>query len=555
MKQTKISSSVSEKAFLLSLLCVFFLFTGCNKQQAVAPDPSFSAYISAYTSGLIANESPIHIILANDLAEISMDEKQAAKLFSFSPSISGKAMWKSSREIVFIPDSGSMKQGTLYNAKFDLGKVMDVDKEHKSFPFSFQIIEQNYSIETNGYIQIGNNPEWNALTGEILLADKVNPALVTKMLTAQINNNSLKIAVTQGISARQYTFTIDSIRRTANDEILEIKANGKTIGAKKRWEKKIEIPALDKFKVLSCRYVQAENSYIELFFSDALSPMQKLSDYIYLSGISNTVLQHEKNRVRIYFQPNSNITSVNVNIGKGLLNQDNKALSSGKTITLNITSQNPRVALLNKGNIMPNSNKVIFPFKAINLRSVSLSVIKIYENNILRFLQSNTFDGTNDLRSAGRIVYRKKINLSGDNALDLSRWNDFSVDLSPLVKKDPGAMYRVVLTFDRSDAILPCNQSENDYDGQLTKLSAESGITEADEEYWDTPYGYYSPVEYNWSEYVWEDRNNPCTATYYMNNDIFAGCNILASNLGIIAEGGSGKSYSVIVNNILTTLP
>ena len=555
MKISRLQSSGIRRTLLISLLCVFFVLTGCKNQQPVAPDPSFSAYISAYTSGMIANESPIRIILANDLSEINMDEKQAGKLFSFSPSISGKAMWKSSREIVFIPDSGSMKQGTLYNAEFNLGKIMDVDKDHRSFPFSFQIIEQNFSIETNGYIQIGNNPEWNALTGEILLADKASPELIQKMLTADINNKKLKVSVNQGMSARQYTFTVDSIRRTSNDEILEIQANGKSIGTKKRWAKKIEIPALDKFKVLSCRYVQAENSYVELFFSDALSTTQKLSDYIYLSGISNQVLQHEKNRVRIYFQPNSNITSINVNIGKGLMNQDNKGLNAGKTITLNITSQNPRVALLNKGNIMPNSDKLIFPFKAINLRSVSLSVIKIYENNILRFLQSNMFDGTNDLRSAGRIVYRKKINLSGDNALDLSRWNDFSVDLSPLVKKDPGAMYRIVLTFDKSDAILPCNQAEGDYDGQLTQLSSESGITEADEEYWDTPYGYYSPVEYNWNEYVWEDRNNPCTPTYYMNNDIFAGCNILSSNLGIIAEGGSGKSYSVIVNNILSTQP
>lgn len=555
MKLSKIQPFRTENIYLFSLLLIILVVTGCKKQQPVAPDPSFSAYISAYTSGLIAQESPIRIILANDLSEINMDEKANGKLFTFSPSLSGKAIWRSSREIVFIPDSGSMKQGTLYNATFNLGKVMDVDKEHHSFPFSFQIIEQNYSIETNGYLQTGNDPKWNSLTGEILLADKAEEGSVSKMLSARINNKSLKISVTKGASPRQYTFTIDSISRSQNDEILELAANGKIIGAKKKWEKKIEIPSLDKFKVLSCKYVQAENNYIELFFSDALNTMQNLNDCFFISGVSNTVIQHEKNRVRIYFQTNPDITSVSVNISKNLQNQDGKRLPSEKNITLNITSQNPRVALLTKGNIMPSGDQLIFPFKAINLRSVSLSIIKIYENNILRFLQTNSFEGTNDLRSAGRIIYRKQINLSGDKALDLSRWNDFSVDLAPLIRKDPGAMYRVVLTFDKSDAILPCNQSAEEYDGQLTQLSAGNGLTEADDEYWDTPYGYYSPVEYKWNQYVWEDRNNPCTTTYYMNDEIYAGCNILASNLGIIAEGGSGKSYSVIVNNILNTQP
>lgn len=557
MKLSVIKPFRIEKITLLSILSVILFVTGCKNQQPLVPDSSFSAYITAYTSGMIANESPIRIILANDLPEIVMNDQHSEKLFSFSPSISGKAMWKSSREIVFIPDSGSMKQGTSYNAKFNLEKIIDIDKEHQSFPFSFQTIKQNYSIQTSSYMQIGNTPEWNTLSGEISFADNVDHSLVSKMLSAQISNNPLKINIEKGTSSKHYTFTIDSIQRSAEDETLHIKANGKIIGANKKWESSKTIPALNKFELLSCSYIDAENGYIELFFSDALNPIQKFSDVISLSGVSNTVYQHEKNRIRVYFQAESNLYTININIEKELLNEDNKSIGTDKTVVINLSRQAPRVTMLNNGNIMPTSDKVILPFKAINLRSVSLSVIKIYETNILRFLQSNTFNGTNNLRAAGRLIFRKKINLSSDNALNLKQWNDFSVDLSPLVKKDPGAMYRVVLTFEKSDAILPCNQSEADYDGQLTHLTAETGITETDEAYWDidNPYEYYSPIEFNWSKYVWEDRNNPCTDTYYMNNELYSGCNILVSNLGIIAEGGTGNSYSVIVNNILSTNP
>lgn len=554
MKLFKDKSVLHKKVIVCFFIVICTILASCQNKPAT-PDPSFSAYISAYTSGMTAQESPVRIILANDLPELNLDEKSTTALFSFSPSISGKAHWKSSREIVFVPDSGSMNPGTIYNGEFNLGKVIDVDKSHRIFPFSFRVTEQNYSVETEGYMQIGNDPQWNQLSGSVQLADKSAIDKVRQMISARIHNQALKVNVSQGNSSRDFNFTIDSIKRTGNNEILEILFNGKAIGSKKKSEKKIEIPALGKYKVLTCKYVQAENNYIQLFFSDALNGTQNLNDLIYLSGVSNTVIQQEKNRVRIYFQPNYNVTSVNINISKALKNQDGQSLPATKTIEVNITSQNPQVALLTKGNIMPDGNKLILPFKCINLRSISLSIIKIYESNILSFLQSNDFEGTNNLRAAGRIIYRKKINLAGDNALDLSRWNDFSVDLASIIKKDPGAMYRVILTFDKSDAILPCNQSQDDYEGNLTTLTSESGLTESDNEYWDTPYGYYSPVDYNWREYVWEDRNNPCTATYYMNSDIFAGCNILSSNLGIITEGGTGNSYSVIVNNILTTNP
>ncbi|MGL5317493.1 MAG: hypothetical protein ACRC9Q_02155, partial [Bacteroidales bacterium] len=555
MKLQRINSNSRAYLYYLSTLLIFLLTIGCSKQKPVTPDASFSAYIGAYTSGVIPGSSPIRIILSNDLNEINMDEKQTAKLFSFSPSLSGKTIWKSSREIVFIPDSGSMKQGTLYNGEFLLGKIMDVDKKHQSFPFSFEIIAQNLSIETFGYTQIGDNPAWNSLNGELLLADHADEKLIKQMLSATIDKKNLNITVAPVGSKRHYSFIIDSIPRSTKDQTIELKVDGNVLGIYKRWEGEIEIPSLDKFKVISCRYIQAESNYIELFFSDALSASQKLNEQLFLSGVSNVIFQQDKNRVRIYFQPNPEVTSVSVNIAKTIKNQDNKILGTAKDVTVSISSQNPRVKLLTDGNILPSGDQLIFPFKAINLRSVSLSIIKIYESNILRFLQSNSFEGTNDLRLAGRIIYRKKINLSADNSLNLSRWNEFSVDLAPLVQKDPGSMYRVVLTFDKSDGILPCNQSPEDYDSQMTQLTPDNGLVSADEEYWDQPYGYYSPVDFKWNQYVWEDRNNPCTPTYYMSNDIFAGCNILSSNLGIIAEGGSGNNYSVIVNNLLTTAP
>ncbi len=51
-------------------------------------------------------------------------------------------------------------------------------------------------------------------------------------------------------------------------------------------------------------------------------------------------------------------------------------------------------------------------------------------------------------------------------------------------------------------------------------------ITESEESYWDTPESYYYYDDcydcdsynsyYDWRTYNWDDRDNPCTPSYYM---------------------------------------
>src|ERR1044072_3660479 len=68
-------------------------------------DPAFQAYVSAYTSGIISNESYIRIVLAEDYpGGITLDAPTTEEYFSFSPAIPGKTYWIDSRTIEFRRD-------------------------------------------------------------------------------------------------------------------------------------------------------------------------------------------------------------------------------------------------------------------------------------------------------------------------------------------------------------------------------------------------------------------------------------------------------------------
>lgn len=106
--------------------------------------------------------------------------------------------------------------------------------------------------------------------------------------------------------------------------------------------------------------------------------------------------------------------------------------------------------------IIPQSTQLTIPFQAVYLRGVVVRVIKIFEQNIGQFLQVNDLEGTSDLMRVGRLIARKTIFLDEDATQDLSRWNTYAIDLKELIDPEPGAIYRVELSFNRDLSAYPC---------------------------------------------------------------------------------------------------
>ena len=151
-----------------------------------------------------------------------------------------------------------------------------------------------------------------------------------------------------------------------------------------------------------------------------------------------------------------------------------------------------------------------------------------------------------------------------DASKDIHHWGDYSIDLAGLIHQEPGAIYRVILSFRQEYSAYPCGGGENQdmkfadsstSDG-LTKVSG-SVLSEEDEAIWNTPeaYYYYNGGTMDWSVYRWTERDNPCHPSYYMDSDRAAACNVFASNLGMIVKRNSLNKLWIAVSNILDTKP
>ena len=563
MGLTKTTRSISATGLLLLIMMTVGLYSCTRTQKDIIPSADYAPYVNAYTGGVISQNSTIRIELTHDQPMVDLNSELKNNPFSFSPSLKGKAYWVSNNTIEFVPEEGTLKPGTLYEGTFQLGDFIEVDKKLKEFNFSFRVQERNFTLQLESLPITATQPDEINIKGEIRFSDVVKKEEVEKMLTASDGKKSYPVEVTATDNLTRYQFSIRQIPREADDYPLTITANGNPAGIDRKQSEEVLIPAKDCFRFMSAERIEQPENGIEIVFSAPLSTTQDLKGLIEIPEVSSSIFQISENRIFIYFEANTQ-NKLTLNIHEGVKDSQGKALGTSHTISFSEVSLKPQVEMSTSAAILPDSKSLIIPFRAVNLYAVDLSVIRVFENNVLMFMQTNSLASANELRRSGRLVYKKTLWLAKDASKDIHHWGDYSIDLAGLIHQEPGAIYRVILSFRQEYSAYPCGGNENQdmkfadsntSDG-LTKVSG-SVLSEEDEAIWNTPeaYYYYSGGTMDWSVYRWTERDNPCHPSYYMNSDRIAACNVFASNLGMIVKRNSLNKLWIAVSNILDTKP
>lgn len=534
---------------LTALVCLV-LFFACNTatQQAIV-DPAYSRYVSAYTSGVVSKKNTIRIQLAAD-AQVThtLNTPVDMTLFELKPSVPGTTVWTDERTLEFRP-AKDLKPGQQYQVTFHLGRVMQTEQAYKDMVFSIEAIAPDFEVESFGLRSTGKNTM--RLSGQLVTADVESSAAVEQLLQATYGGSKLTLSWQHNETMKTHQFTIDPINRGATDATLQLSWNGDALGMKAfKGSKDIMVPATGHFTVLDVRAVQDEEQYALVQFSDLLQATQQLEGLISISnqeGLSYTILGSE---VKLYTTErlDGNYT---INIVEGIENQWGAKLPAAFTSNVFFDNRLPSVSIPGRGSILPTSTgKLVLPFDAINLNAVDVSIIKIYENNVARFLQDNGLNDGNGLRQVGKPVVETTVRLDNDQGLNLRRKNRFSLDLDKYIRAEPGAIYRVFIGFRPEYSLYECRAAAPDEEAEDDVYDYEAYVDNIDDDgqFWSR-YDDYYPYGYSW-----QHRDNPCHPSYY-NKERFAGRNILASNIGLIAKRTGNNSLFVAANDLVSASP
>ncbi|MDR2119385.1 MAG: alpha-2-macroglobulin [Tannerella sp.] len=546
-------------------LCIGFVFYSCKQSKNIIPSSEYATYISGYTAGVIPANATVRIELAGEQSVVDLSAEVKEKLFDFSPSLKGKTYWLDNKTLEFVPEAGELKPGKVYDAVFLLSKVMALeDGRLDKFNFSFRVEEKNFVLKITSIDVTDSEKDKVAVNGEIRFSDTPDYDDVSKILAVKRGGESFSPIIEQSDDPGRFRFAVSGISKSDKDSQLEIKLSGKAVGIDKTVEEKVPIPASGPFKLIHSEIIETPGHGIRLTFSNPVSDVQDLTGLVSLVSSNNEeitcVSRIYDNKIDLFFDRSKNVHSVQVNIDKGLKSTDGDALDQPSLVLMEIRSFDPQVEFLSSGLIMPNSGDLILPFRAVSLYAVDLKIIRIYESNVLTFLQDNllTETASNYLRRSGRLVYKKLLRLDSEPSKDIHNWENYSIDLSRLIKQEPGAIYRVELSFKKDYAAYPCEGNETFSVVQNTNLltkTATGDLTEADEATWDEPQSYYYDNDIDWYEYEWSEKDNPCHPTYYMLSERKAVKNVLASDIGLIVKANSNNKLWVTVSDITNAAP
>tara|TARA_R110002096_G_scaffold435120_1_gene659415 strand:+ start:3695 stop:9265 length:5571 start_codon:yes stop_codon:yes gene_type:complete len=549
---------------LFAFALIVSLAASCKKKVVETDNLfKFKDYISYTTSGINSVASPIQINLANEVEGWEMNQEITDKIVTIKPHVEGKLKIANKHTLIFTPDE-NLEPNTEYTVVVKLKDIYkNIPNEFNEYTFQFKTITPNFNIETNHLQSYSKN--WQYIEGVIKSADVISINDAKNLVEALQNGKKLNLVFNEANQISKYfEFKIDSINRKIEDSKILIKWNGKAINASNEGENTLTIPGINNFTIVDVDVIQSPEQHVTINFSDPLKKQQNFDGLVTLQNVKNPKYIVDGHVLKVY--PDSKLVgNIQVDVFQGIKNTEDYKLKKPFSEIIAFEELKPQVRLISNGTILPNSSELKFNFEAVNLSAVDVRIIKIFEDNVLQFLQDNDLNTnyTYDIKKVGRRIAKQTIQLqtAGEN---IGKWKAYSIDLSQFFKADVGAIYRVEVSFKKSYSLYDCEANSNtsssendDYDDYYEDEYYENDYAEIDTEdedlleeaYWDNLIYSYKNYSYNWHE-----ENNPCHDAYYGENKIVSQ-NLLATNLGIIAKQGANNSYYFAVTNILNTNP
>lgn len=528
---------------LLSFAVITSLLHSCSTESGKDFDSDFTLYrdyISSFSTGLISTRADILVGLAFAKKEWQVNQELDEDYFSVSPSVDGKVIYLADNIVAFRP-ANPLDQDTEYRVTLHLSKFINTPNGLGDFNFRVKTLKQDFLVTAQDLQSY--NRDWQYLNGQLKTSDQMDLATAKKLVTAEQEGRKLPIRFDgKSGTATEFHFIIDSIQRKAHNSKVKISWNGKPANIDREGSEDFEIPGKDNFKVITMEAAPGDNQTLLINFSDPLRKDQDFSGLVSVENIEGLKYAVDGNLLKVFFAEPLNGNFL-VEVFQGIESEEGfktKATFSAKVL---FEQLKPEVRFVKSGNILPASSNLRISFEAVNLSAVDVKVYRIFENNVMQFLQDNALDGDYGIRNVALPIAKKKLVLNTDKVVNYAKWNAYSIDLSTLIKPEQGAIYRVELAIKKAYSLYKCDDS-----GTVQQVGEEEEDEDEEEDFSE-----YRDYDYYPYDYDWQERENPCHGSYFYEKNVSV--NVLASDLGVIAKRGSSDNYFFAVMSITSTDP
>ena len=538
MKKT-IKMRIFGGGMVLLAMALWLLVPSCVKKPSASSviveqlrplNETLLPLVDGFTSGAILKGEPIVVRFKNpETLKVKYGEPISAKTFDFKPALKGKAVWIDENTVGFQYDNIDPNQS--YTCDFRISDFLDVDAT-VPMQFGFAVRRQNFSLV--GAYPVCKEPD---KMDYILRVAFVNPVEGdVEQLIGEDIRKAYKVKA-NAVGNNVYDIEIQGVERKDSETKLKVTLDGSKIEADKTMSYDLPVYAKGDFKPVIFD-VDKTSGQGTLYFTQALKQGQNLNGLVAFNNSIGYKSDIQDNKVNFYFDKSSlydyQMKEMEMTVGTGIRSAAGQLLQAEYPFGFELTDYEPKVRWTDDGVIIPNVQETTVYFDAVCLNSVTLRIIRVFDDNILSFLQDNELDETYGVRKAGRL--EKKVRLQIDNPYP-TQWKTFPITLSDYVKVEPGAMYQLSIDFGPADYTFASDEMKN--------FEAENAQIEAD--YWDGQRFDYKEYRYDGE---WDDPNG-----FYFYNYVEQRKNIVVSDLAVTAKMGRNDVADVYVFQISDAQP
>lgn len=504
--------------------------------------------VAAHTEGVISRDGLVRVLFARPVVSDADVGQHPTDVFTFDPPLPGTATWTSTRDLQFKATE-AMPSGQAFRVVVQLAKIDPALGD--TFGFDFGVAPPSFrpevvGLETEGEAQVVRGV---LHTGDVTSAETVEP-----MLTATQPDATPTIAWTHEPDGRTHRFVVSNLVRSAAETELLLAFDGTPLGLDRKSEERITIPG-SQFALSSVRAVPTGERNIELRFSDPLDPRQQLAGLVEVRGRGDLRFDVDGSVVRVYARGpwNTNETVVI----RALRDDQGRQLTDELTRSVSFEPLKPAVRFAGSGVLLPTTQGLRVPIEVVNLRSVVIEAHRVFSSNVPQFLQTNDWDGDQELHRVGRPVWRERVSIDAIEG-NANRWIHLALDLSRLLAEHPDGLYNLKLSFDRGDIVYGCDtEAPARVSGPEQPLVPDwEDLHRSDGSYWDF-WDTASGEGMSWWE-MERNRKNPCHPGYYRtywDHDITATRNVMVTNLGLLAKQGEDGRIFAVATDLRTAEP
>lgn len=539
----------------IQVLFLLFLLAGsCSKSdyKKISESPRiYENYIGAYTSGFLN----VGEVFAIDFINPNIDSSQIGSeldrsLYEFQPDLPGKFVWKSLSRLEFIPDPNVLETNGKYSLLLNLDDLFpELAKQDRKIefelfyvPLSFQM---DWSFPRPDPLQDGQMYLEGLLTSNAAIpVDKIHGLL--KAMDGMKKTLQVVIQPTEQ-NPKQYFIRLNEIQREKHSQKVSVDLhNPWNENSNESFD--FDIPALNEFKVMGVKSESSDLGNYKIFFSNFLNIEQDIRGLIKFQEQGMEIIAHkELDHLRFDLNSESVNTKGIITVGKWISDKAGQNLSQDYVYEYNLSQEKPRIKFLSSGSILPYSDNVIMPFEAINLDKIDVEIFKLYSSNVLYNLHFNImrYEDNYNMVRLGKVIYQNKIELNTLNPeSNIRAYKRYALDLSKIVKAEPGAFYQLRLSFKPDYSRYACTGGKPDIpEGFYYLETGDPNVQSTWREYAHYDYG---------PDYSVNDTQDPCSMSYYY-RDNFAKASFYASNISLTVKYSENNSSAFcLVNNIQT---